>query len=59
VNVTLLSYRLAVGDVSKSAIMSRSPTPKPWRFRIDGNTLHLYADTTRRLPATDPTAATS
>lgn len=28
---------------------------QPWRFRVDDDgTLHLYADPTRRLPATDP-----
>lgn len=46
-------------DVLRAALelAVRAPSihnTQPWRFRIDGSTLHLYADPTRRLPATDP-----
>ena len=31
---------------------------QPWRFRVDGGALHLLADRSRLMPATDPDVLT-
>ncbi|HEY5856067.1 MAG TPA: nitroreductase family protein [Aldersonia sp.] len=39
------------------ALATRAPSiqnTQPWRFRVDDVGVHLYADSTLRLPATDP-----
>ncbi|MDU0292333.1 Acg family FMN-binding oxidoreductase [Saccharothrix longispora] len=42
------------------ALACRAPSvhnTQPWRWRIGDRTVHLYADRTRAVPATDPTGA--
>jgi hypothetical protein len=42
------------------ALACRAPSvhnTQPWRWRVGDRSVHLYADFSRRLPATDPTGA--
>ncbi|OBF59608.1 NAD(P)H nitroreductase [Mycobacterium sp. 852002-53434_SCH5985345] len=39
------------------SLASRAPSvhnTQPWRWRVDATSLHLYSDTSRQLPNTDP-----
>lgn len=39
------------------SLASRAPSvhnTQPWRWRVDGSSLHLYSDASRQLPNTDP-----
>jgi nitroreductase len=45
----VLAEAASVGDHAPSIHNTR-----PWRWRVDGETLELYAEPTRHLPASDP-----
>jgi len=53
-NATLPTSRDVVSLIERAALAPSSHNTQPWRFRITGATVDLFADPTRALPVNDP-----
>lgn len=53
-NATLPTSSDVVSLIERAALAPSSHNTQPWRFRITGATVDLFADPTRALPVNDP-----